>query len=73
MSNACDIGVPKAELISNFPHLDVSHIDQEVWWYRDEEAISTVTAENYKSQWLTRRYEEPHCTFFEFLYFENVT
>lgn len=48
--------------MEQFPHLDFSLVASEVWWYRDAEAKQTVTAENYKEEWLHRRYEEPSCT-----------
>jgi hypothetical protein len=63
VSNACDIGAPRSQLMSSFPHLDFSLVLNEVWWYRDEVAISNVTGENYRAEWLIRSYEEPECTY----------
>lgn len=63
VSNACDLGTPKAPLMQSFPHLDFSLVATDVWWYRDEEATKVVTPDNYKEEWLRHRYEEPHGTF----------
>jgi len=45
-----------------YPHLDFSLVANDVWWYLDEEASQTVTVQNYKEEWLRRRYEEPDGT-----------
>lgn len=62
VSNACDIGSSRSSLMEAYPHLDFSLVANDVWWYLDEEARTTVTAQNYKEEWVRRRYEEPHGT-----------
>jgi len=39
----CDIGRPVAELTLDFPHLDLSHVD-EIWWPPEEEPADQVLA-----------------------------
>jgi len=57
LENACDIGTPKDQIINQFPNIDWTLLENDVWWYVPDHVA--ITVDNYKDTFTSSRWREP--------------
>jgi len=57
LENACDVGTPKDQIVKQFPQIDWTLLENDVWWYVPDHIAATV--DNYKDMFTSSRWREP--------------